>query len=151
MKRILTILALSFFVLMAHAEVKRVQYRGLWYAVDTEIQVAQFLRQPDKIKGNLAIPDSIKFKNKATGRYMKIPVISIEENALAGQKKIKALYIPATVQQIGDYAFANCRRLRHVYFASAEMGAKAGKMNWFAGTRTNIYFDLMPGESVYIE
>ena len=151
MKRIIILITFSLLVLVAHAEVKKVQYRGLWYAVDTELQEAQFLRQPDKIKGNLAIADSIKYKNKATGRYVKVAVVSIAESALMGQKKIKALYIPATIVEIGDNAFANCRRLRYVYFASAQMGAKAGRMNWFAGTRADIHFDLMPGESVSLE
>ena len=136
--------------MMVQAAVKHVQYKGLTYAVDTELQEAQLCRQSVTIKGDLPIPETIKYKDKASGKFIQCPVVSIAEYALEGQKKLKSLYIPASIQEIGDYAFANCRRLRHVYFGSSEMGAKAGNQNWLSGTKANVEFVLMPGESVLL-
>lgn len=148
MKRILLVLSLAFVVLAMQAGIKTVQYKGLAYAIDTEAHVAYFLRQNVIIKGSLPIPEAIKYKDKASGKYIACPVVSIAEGALAGQKKLKAVYIPASVQEIGDYAFAKCRRLRHAYFESASLGSVASKRNWFAGTKADIHFVLQPGESV---
>ena len=85
------------------------------------------------------------------GNFSAVPVTTIAKSALAGQKKLKSLYIPASVQKIGDYAFADCRRLRLVYFASAQIGAEAGNSTWLSGTKAVIKFDLMPGESVSLQ
>ena len=150
MKKLIISLLLLISTMMAQAAVKHVQYRGLSYAVDTELQVAQLTRQSVTIKGDLPIPEEIKYKDKTSGKYVSATVTSIAEGALAGQKKLKSLYIPASVQEIGDYAFANCRRLRHIYFNSS-LGANAGSKNWLAGTKADIHFVLMPGESVSIQ
>ena len=150
MKRLIFSLLLLVSSLAAQAAVKTVQFRGLAYAVDTERKEAQLVRQSVTIKGNLPIPEEIKYKDKASGKYIPVPVISIAESALANQKKLKSLYIPASVQGIGDYAFANCRHLRRVYFASAQMAAKAGSTTWLSGTKASIESVLMPGESISI-
>ena len=151
MKRFLTIVTLSLLMLTVHAGIRTVQYKGLAYAVDTENRVAQLIPQTVIIKGSLPIPAAIKYRDKTSGKYVECPVVSIAEGALAGQKKLKAVAIPASVQEIGDYAFAKCKRLRHAYFESASLGSVAGKKNWFAGTKADIHFVLMPGESVSLE
>ena len=97
MKRLLTILILSLVVMMAQAGIKTVTFAGLKYAVDTDRQVAQLIQQEVKIKGDLVIPDAIKYKDKASGKYIHCPVVSIAPYALAGQKGIKSLYIPASM------------------------------------------------------
>ena len=150
MKKMILLVLLFVSTMVAQAAVKHVQYKGLSYSVDTELQVAQLSRQTVIIKGDLPIPELIKYKDKASGKFISVPVTSIAESALAGQKKLKSLYIPASVQEIGDYAFANCRRLRHIYFASS-LGANANEMNWLSGTKADIHFVLMPGESVSIQ
>ena len=147
MKKMILSILLFVSTMMAQAAVKHVQYKGLSYAVDTELQVAELSRQTVIIKGDLPIPEIIKYKDKASGRYIECPVVSIAKYALEGQKKLKRLRIPASVQEIGDYAFANCRHLRYIYFDSS-LGANAGKMNWLSGTKANIEFVLLPGESV---
>ena len=147
MKRYILSILLFVSTMMVQAAVKHVQYKGLSYAVDTELQVAQLSRQTVIIKGDLPIPEVIKYKDKTSGRYIECPVVSIAKYALEGQKKLKSLRIPASVQEIGNYAFANCRRLRHIYFESS-IGANAGSKNWTSGTKANIHFVLMPGESV---
>lgn len=147
MKILIIFLHLFVCATMTQAAVKHVQYRGLSYAVDTELQVAQLTRQSVTIKGDLPIPEEIMYKDKALGKYVSATVTSIAEGALVGQKKLKSLYSPASVQEIGDYAFANCRRLRHIYFNSS-LGANAGSKNWVSGTKADIHFVLMPGESV---
>lgn len=149
MKKMVFFIMLLTCTIMVQAAVKHVQYKGLSYAVDTELQVAQLSHQTVIIKGDLPIPEVIKYKDKASGKYIECPVVSIAKYALEGQKKLKSLYIPASVQEIGDYAFANCRRLRHIHFASS-IGANAGSQNWTSGTKANIHFVLMPGESVSI-
>ncbi|MBQ3999348.1 MAG: leucine-rich repeat protein [Paludibacteraceae bacterium] len=150
MKRLLTILILSLVVMMAQAGIKTVTFAGLKYAVDTDRQVAQLIQQEVKIKGDLVIPDTIKYKDKASGKYIHCPVVSIAPYALAGQKGIKSLYIPASVTSIGDYAFANCKKLRHARFGSS-LGLRANHENWFAGAKKlEIDSVLMPGESVSI-
>ena len=148
MKKLIISLLLLVSVAAVQAAVKTVQFNGLAYAVDTERKEAQLIRQSVTIKGDLPIPEAIKYKDKASGKYIPVPVTSIAESALAGQKKLKSLYIPASVQEIGDYAFANCRHLRRVYFASAQMAAKAGHSTWLSGTKASIASSLMPGESV---
>lgn len=150
MKKYLVFLLLIVSAVAVQAEVRTVKYKGLRYAADTEQLVAQLLRQDVTIKGDLPIPEIIKFRDKNSGKYIECTVVSIAESALEGQKKLKSLYIPASVQEIGDYAFAKCRRLRHIYFASS-LGAVASKQNWLAGTKANIHFVLMPGESVNLE
>jgi len=149
MKKWFLLILLSISMMMAQAAVKHVQYKGLSYTVDTESQVAQLSRQTVIIKGDLPITEMIKYKDKASGKYISVPVTSIADGALEGQKKLKSLYIPASVVEIGDYAFANCKRLRHIYFASS-LGANASQMTWLSGTKANIHFVLMPGESISI-
>ena len=150
MKKYFVFLLLLVCAVAMQAEVRTVKYKGLRYAVDTEQHVAKLLRQDVTIKGDLPIPEIIKFRDKNSGKYIECTVVSIAESALEGQKKLKSLYIPASVQEIGDYAFAKCRRLRHIYFASS-LGAIASKQNWLAGTKADIHFVLMPGESVSLE
>ena len=150
MKKLIFFLLLLVSVAAVQATVKTVQFRGLAYAVDTERMEAQLIRQSVTIKGNLPIAEAVKYKDKASGKFIPVPVTSIAEGALAGQKKLKSLYIPASVQEIGDYAFANCRHLRRVYFASAQMAAKASSSTWLSGTKASIESVLMPGESISI-
>ena len=149
MKKMIFSVLLLVCTMVAQAAVKHVQYKGLTYAVDTERQVAQLSRQTVTIKGDLPIPEVIKYKDKASGNYITVPVTSIAKRALEGQKKLKSLYIPASVKEIGDYAFANCRRLRRIRFDSS-LGAYASPKNWIRGTKTTIEFTLAPGESVGI-
>lgn len=151
MKKMIISMLLLVSALAAQAAVKTVQFRGLAYSVDTERQEAKLLKQSVTIKGDLPIPEEIQYKDKASGNFISVPVTTIAKNALAGQKKLKSLYIPASVQKIGGYAFADCRRLRLVYFASAQMGAEAGNSTWLSGTKAVIKFDLMPGESVSLQ
>lgn len=148
MKKLILSLLLLISVVAVQAAVKTVQFRGLAYAVDTERKEAQLVRQSVTIKGDLPIPEAIKYKDKASGKFVPVPVTSIAESALAGQKKLKSLYIPASVQEIGEYAFANCRHLRRVFFASAQMAAQAGKTTWLSGTKASVESVLLPGESV---
>ena len=148
MRKLLAIISFALVVLAAQAEIKTVTYKGLVYAVDTENQVAQLSRQPNVIKGDLVIPEFIRYKNKATGKYVLCTVISIAPYALAGQKGLKSVSIPASVEDIGDYAFANCKKLRLARFGSS-LGARASRENWFAGTKKlEIESVLMPGESI---
>ena len=149
MKKLIISILLLVCTMAAQAVVKRVQYRGLTYVVDTELQIAQLARQNVIIKGNLPIPETITYKDKVSGQLIECPVVSIAKYALEGQKKLKSLYIPASVQEIGDCAFANCRRLRHIYFDSS-LGANADRKSWLKGTKADIQFVLKPGESVSI-
>lgn len=149
MKKLIISILLLVSTVATQAAIRRVQYRGLTYAVDTELQVAKLTRQDVVIKGNLPIPEAITYKDKVSGQYVECPVVAIAKNALEGQKKLKSLYIPASVQEIGDYAFANCRRLRYIHFDST-LGANAGRTTWLKGTKADIQFVLKPGESVSI-
>ena len=151
MKKLIISMLLLVSIAAAQAAVKTVQFKGLAYAVDTERKEAQLIRQSVTIKGDLPIPEAIKYKDKSSGKFIPVPVTSIAESALAGQKKLKSLYIPASVQEIGEYAFANCRHLRRVYFASAQMAAKANRTSWLSGTKADIESVLMPGESISIQ
>ena len=151
MKKLIISMLLLVSIVAAQAAVKTVQFKGLAYTVDTERKEAQLIRQSVTIKGDLPIPETIKYKDKASGKFIPVPVTSIAESALAGQKKLKSLYIPASVQEIGEYAFANCRHLRRVYFASAQMAAKANSSSWLSGTKADIESVLMPGESISIQ
>ena len=146
LQRLLSILCFSLVVLAAQAEIKAVTYKGIRYAVDTENQVAEVMRQTNEIKGDLVIPETIRYKS--SGKYVTCTVVSIAPEAFAGFKGLKSVYIPATVQWIGDYAFAYCKKLRHARFGSS-LGARASKENWFVGTKKlEIESVLMPGESI---
>lgn len=62
---------------------------------------------------------------------------------------ITEITIPKSVTEIGDYAFANCEKLKLARF-NTSLGARARRENWFAGSPTDIEAVLMPGESVII-
>lgn len=57
-------------------------------------------------EGDIVIPST----------YHKLPVTAIEEDAFYGTG-ITSVSVPASVKEIGDYAFSSCEALRHVTFA----------------------------------
>lgn len=73
----------------------------------------------------------------------------IPQFLLFGNPAVKEISIPQSVTEIGEYAFANCKKLRHVRFQNS-LGTRANQETWFIGTSANIESVLMPGETVSI-
>ena len=58
-----------------------------------------------------------KVENAVIRSYVRgVPVVEIATEAAFGNYDIKSLYIPPTIQEIGGYAFHNCRNLTSVTF-----------------------------------
>lgn len=105
MKRLIfSLLLLLVSSLAAQAAVKTVQFRGLAYAVDTERKEAQLVRQSVTIKGNLPIPEEIKYKVEVSVFNMPDNPYMCERLIFGGNKQEILDYLanPSLAQKILD-------------------------------------------------
>ena len=70
--------------------------------VSVRADVAQWMGQPILYGAVLEVPEMVVYEGK---RYT---VTALADSAFMGHGEIEAIILPATVTQIGEYAFANC-------------------------------------------
>jgi hypothetical protein len=63
------------------------------------------------VGGSIRIPDEIE----------NLPVIRMERKALLSCKAVRELYLPACLEEIGDWAFAYCSNLKTVYLPKRKL------------------------------
>lgn len=83
---------------------------------------ATFAKQISKISGDIAIPDSITYKDKIYS------VINIDSEAFDGCSSLTSVSIPESVTSIGSDSFSNCTSL--TIYCEAESRPKGWDSNW---------------------
>lgn len=83
---------------------------------------ATFAKQISKISGDIAIPDSITYKDKIYS------VINIDSEAFDGCSSLTSVSIPESVTSIGSGSFSNCTSL--TIYCEAESLPKGWDSNW---------------------
>lgn len=83
---------------------------------------ATFAKQISKISGDIAIPDSITYKDKIYS------VINIDSGAFNGCSSLASVSIPESVTSIGSGSFSNCTSL--TIYCEAESRPKGWDSNW---------------------
>ena len=98
MKKHLLLFAMMLLPLVASAE--KVEIDGIYYNLITKGNIAEVISNPNKYKGNVAIPETVAYQD------VSYSVISIGEAAFALCTSLVDVIIPNSVTSIGKSAFA---------------------------------------------
>ncbi len=69
---------------------------------------AEFTRSDDSDQKQVTVPETVKIGNE------NVPVVSIADNAFAGDKTMETVTLPDTITEISDNAFKGCTSLKKV-------------------------------------
>ncbi len=76
---------------------------------------------------------------RIASEYENLPVTGIKESAFSGNQNLAKVFIPQSIETVGQYAFGGCDFL----LIDCEVAEKpeGWANNWYSGERTDVYFN----------
>ncbi len=97
------------------------EYNGMWYKATSEITARVTASQGNPYTGDISIPETVTFEG------LTMTVNAIGQGAFSGDSLLTSLFIPKTVQTIGNFSFEGCFSLSEIsvspdnaYFAACD-------------------------------
>jgi hypothetical protein len=164
MKKDVFLLLLCFVALTVCAQ-DPVEYKGLWYTLDVSNSIATVVANPtgDGYSGEVVIPDAVEYGGKTYDvarigdeAFCGTNILSVtigDKLSYIGKRAfaystVTSAVIGKGVQNVGDFAFYDCRRLTDVIIGNGENNENYGRIGESAFHHCTSLSSIVLGKSV---